>query len=133
MEYIDELQEILYSSFEICKKFIREFQNITGIKVHRPIQKLKPGNGSSSPQNQVLPQKVHRLFLTHNKILHQVLDTKLQFTTVKKWERQTTTRVSGFSNCYFLLHCKGFPSRLIFYFWGFFKLFLYCISKHIRS
>lgn len=92
------------------KLLIREFQNITTMKEHRVIQELKAGNGSSSPRNQVLPQKVQTV--TPKKILCQILDTKLQFATVKEWERQSITRVPGFSNYYFLLHFKGFPSRL---------------------
>lgn len=87
-----EFHSLPLKSISNNKLLIREFQNITTSKVHRVIKELKPGNGSSSPHNQVLPQKVHRLFLTHKKILHQILDTKLQFTTVKEWERQSITR-----------------------------------------
>lgn len=44
--------------------------------------------------------------------MHQILDTKQHFTSVKEWERQSITRILGFSNSYnFLLHFKGFPSR----------------------
>jgi len=115
------------------KLLSREFQNITTIKVHRVNQELKTGNRSTSPHDQVLPQKVHRLFTTQE---NSAPNFRQKTTMYYSKEVRETERYKGprflrpllFSITFSRISLKALYTPFFF----FLSLIFHCIPRQTR-